>query len=216
MLMGFRTGASKVFIFDHTVRRSLTDARGKIIPISEPEKKPIAGAVPQLRGPLQRVHVDQSYAAGPEHVAYHLPDEASTFLAGRFQIINAWRPIKTIRKDPLGVVSAPTVKESELVPIKLVFPDRTYETLSIRPAGKERVDGGHRWHYLNGQTPDEVMLIKCFDSETDGRARRVPHSAFVDEEFEGAEARESLEVRALVFHPDDREGEKATGIKSKL
>lgn len=57
----------------------------------------------------------------------------------------------------------------------------------------------HRWHYLNEQTPGEVMLIKCFDSEVDGRARRVPHSAFVDEEREGEETRESIEVRALVF-----------------
>ena len=47
------------------------------------------------------------------------------------------------------------------------------------------------------------MLIKCFDSKTDGRARRVPHSAFIDEEYEGEETRESIEVRALVFHPDD-------------
>ena len=52
-----------------------------------------------------------------------------------------------------------------------------------------------------------MLLFKCFDSKVDGRARRVPHSAFVDERFEGAhpleEARESIEVRALVFHPED-------------
>jgi len=50
------------------------------------------------------------------------------------------------------------------------------------------------------------MLIKCFDSKTDGRARRVPHSAFVDGERdgEGWEKRESIEVRALVFTPEDR------------
>lgn len=43
-------------------------------------------------------------------------------------------------------------------------------------------------------------MIKCFDSKKDGRARRVPHTAFVDPEAEGVmEARESIEVRALVF-----------------
>ena len=73
----------------------------------------------------------------------------------------------------------------------------------MRPSKKG--PGGHQWHYLSRQTPGEVMLIKCFDSKTDGRARRVPHSAFVDEEFKGEEARESIEVRALVFHPDDTE-----------
>lgn len=49
------------------------------------------------------------------------------------------------------------------------------------------------------------MLIKCFDSKADGRARRVPHCAFIDEEMEGENTRESIEVRALVFHPDDKE-----------
>ncbi len=48
-----------------------------------------------------------------------------------------------------------------------------------------------------------MLLIKCFDSKTDGRARRVPHSAFVDEGNEDKPMRESIEVRALVFHPDD-------------
>jgi hypothetical protein len=58
---------------------------------------------------------------------------------------------------------------------------------------------------LDRQTPSEVLLIKCFDSKTDGRARRVPHSAFVDEERVDEASRQSIEVRALVFHPDDTE-----------
>lgn len=43
-------------------------------------------------------------------------------------------------------------------------------------------------------------MIKCFDSKLDGRARRVPHTAFVDPTVDKSErARESIEVRALVF-----------------
>ena len=64
---------------------------------------------------------------------------------------------------------------------------------------------GHRWFYLKEQTPSEVMLIKCFDSKADGRARRTPHSAFIDPGTEGESPRESIEVRALVLHPDDVE-----------
>lgn len=45
--------------------------------------------------------------------------------------------------------------------------------------------------------------MKNFDSKTDGRARRTLHSAFVDERYEGKRGRESIEVRALVFHEDD-------------
>lgn len=152
-----------------------------------------------VRGPVQRVHIDQSYAASPRRVTHHLPEEAEKLLKGRFQIINVWRPIKTILKDPLGVAAANSVDDKDLVPIKLIYPDREGETYSVRHAP------GHKWNYLYKQTPEEVLLIKCFDSKTDGRARRVPHSAFVNPEHEGEKTRESIEVRALVFHPDDTE-----------
>lgn len=57
----------------------------------------------------------------------------------------------------------------------------------------------HRWYYLSNQTPDEVTLIKCYDSEVD-RARLTPHSAFLDATApKEAPHRESIEVRALVF-----------------
>ena len=180
-----RTGANEIFIFDHTIRRASKDNRngGK-----------------DLRGPVQRVHIDQSYGASPNRVRHHLPDQAEKLLRGRYQIINVWRPIKTILKNPLAVADAHTVPDADLVPSKLIYPDRVGETYAVRP-------GQHRWYYRSGQTPDLVTLIKCFDSKTDGRARRVPHSAFVDPEFERDDIspRESIEIRALVFHPDDQD-----------
>lgn len=176
------TGASKIFVFDHTIRRGTQD-RSSV----------------DARGPVQRVHVDQSYKAAPNRVTYHLPEEADRLLRGRFQIINLWRPIKTVRKDPLGVADARSVPDSDLVPVELIYPNRVGETFTVRP------NENHRWFYLKEQQPNEVLLIKCFDSKTDGRARRVPHSAFVDENTVHEEARESIEVRSLVFHPDDTE-----------
>ncbi|MCJ1466764.1 hypothetical protein MMC07_005384 [Pseudocyphellaria aurata] len=179
------TGASKIFIFDHTVRRQTND-------------KSENGTTKQtLRGPVQRVHIDQSYKAGPQRVTHHLPDEADRLLKGRYQIINVWRPIKPIFKDPLGVADATSVPDSDLLPVQLIYPDRVGETFTVR------ANEQHQWYYLYGQRPDEVTLIKCFDSKTDGRARRVPHSAFVNPATEAEEPRESIEVRALVFHPDD-------------
>jgi hypothetical protein len=142
---------------------------------------------------VRSVHIDQSYKAGFDRVGFHLPDEAETLLRGRVQIINVWRPIKTILRDPLAVISANTVEEDDLVPIKLIYPNRVGETFAVRPEKEGRTDGGHKWNYL----------LKCFDSKTDGRARRVPHSSFIDQEFENEAPRESIEVRALVFHPDD-------------
>jgi hypothetical protein len=63
-----------------------------------------------------------------------------------------------------------------------------------------RLTGTHRWFYKSNLTPDEVLFIKCFDSKLDGRARRVPHTAFQIPGTEDKEGRESIEVRALVFH----------------
>ena len=46
------------------------------------------------------------------------------------------------------------------------------------------------------------MLIKCYDSDLDGRARRVPHTALVNPEIVDTAPRETIEVRALVFYED--------------
>ncbi|KHN94627.1 uncharacterized protein MAM_07533 [Metarhizium album ARSEF 1941] len=180
------TGASKVHIFDHTIRRQAPGAA--------------AGAGPDkaLRGPVQRVHIDQSYAAAVSRVPHHLPDQAERLLEGRVQIINVWRPISTVERDPLAVADAGSVPDSDLVVTELVYPDRRGETYAVRH------NAGHRWFYRSGLRPHQVLLIKCFDSKTDGRARRVPHTAFEDAGArKDAPPRESIEVRALVFHEHD-------------
>ncbi|UNI18461.1 hypothetical protein JDV02_004729 [Purpureocillium takamizusanense] len=179
------TGASRVFIFDHTIRRKLPDA---------------GPGTRTSRGPVQRVHIDQSYSAALSRVSHHLPDESEELLKGRVQIINVWRPIKTVERDPLALAEASSVAESDLVVTELIYPNRRGETYAVR------YNDGHKWFYKSGLSTDEVILIKCFDSKTDGRARRVPHTAFEDSGASpDAPARESIEVRALVFHPEDRD-----------
>ncbi|KAH8635729.1 hypothetical protein IG631_11130 [Alternaria alternata] len=37
------------------------------------------------------------------------------------------------------------------------------------------------------------MIFKCYEWKKDGRARRVPHSAFVDKEMAHKEPRQSIE-----------------------
>ncbi|KAF2802124.1 uncharacterized protein BDZ99DRAFT_402248 [Mytilinidion resinicola] len=177
------TGASRVFIFDHTIRRP----------------PPPGAPANALRGPVNRVHIDQSYTAAASRVPYHLPDEAAELAQKRFQIINVWRPIKTIHRDPLAVADAHSVEEKDLVGAALIYPTRNGETFAVKP------NPGHRWYYKSELGPQEVILIKCFDSwgekggEKEGIARRVPHTAFEIPGQEG-EGRESIEVRALVFY----------------
>ena len=92
------------------------------------------------------------------------------------------------------MIDATSISEADLIPQKLVFPDRIDEGLNVR------FNPSHQWFYLREHTPAEVMLFKIFESKTDGRARGVPHSAFANPEFEAEAPRESIEVRALVFY----------------
>jgi hypothetical protein len=143
------------------------------------------------------VHIDQSYSASRSRVPHHLPEESDALLKTRHQIINVWRPIKPIYKDPLAVADHHSVPDTDLVPVGLIYPNRKGETLSVVANEK------HKWYFCYGQQPEEVTLIKCYDSKLDGRARRVPHTAFTNPDTEDQEARESIEVRCLVFHEDD-------------
>lgn len=60
----------------------------------------------------------------------------------------------------------------------------------------------HRWYYAKELTPEEVLLIKIYDSQgVEGEVRATPHCAFVTEGDEGP-PRESVEVRCLVFWED--------------
>lgn len=62
-------------------------------------------------------------------------------------------------------------------------------------------NGVHQWYFKNSQQPDEVLLVKCFDSSTrPDLARRAPHSAFEDPSMADCGHRESIETRALVFY----------------
>ncbi|KAH8760930.1 hypothetical protein BGZ57DRAFT_829781 [Hyaloscypha finlandica] len=190
------TGASKVKIFHHVVKDVATEKEEKAIPA-------------ELEGPVRGTHIDQSYDYAPEVVKKNLPDESERLLKSRFQIINVWRPIKTIFKDPFAVLDARTVLEEELVRVKVIYPTHEFESVNVRGPSEERKEKeggeGHKWWYMSQQSPEDVLCLKMFDSKTDGRARRVPHSSFTDPEFEDRDARMSIEVRALVFHEDDVE-----------
>jgi hypothetical protein len=73
------------------------------------------------------------------------------------------------------------------------------------PVYAVRDNPSHRWFYVPEMTVDEVLLLKCYDSATDGRARFDPHTAFTDPTTPAdASPRESIELRTLVFHSGER------------
>lgn len=182
-LIAEATGASRVFIFDHTVRRRIQGADDR------------AAGMP--RQPATRVHVDHTAKSGPQRVRDLLGEEAEELLQGRVQIINLWRPIRgPLRDAPLAVCDARSVAADDLVPSDLVYRDRVGEIYAVK------YNPNHRWYYVPEMQPDEALLLKCFDSETDGRARFMPHTAFEDPTAPaGIPPRQSIELRTLVFSP---------------
>ncbi|KAI2782063.1 hypothetical protein F4815DRAFT_50250 [Daldinia loculata] len=205
-------GIKKVVIFDHTIRRRTPEA---------------------ARAPVQQVHVDQTPAAAEARVRRHLPaDEAEELLKGRFQIINVWRPIENPASDhPLAVIDWRSTKPDDFIPVDLLYPKRADFTIDKDDRGKEvRPDDStrysaegyevrgetmsvapsdaHKYYYQKDMTPDEVILLKCYDSFGEGQpqgkagiAVRTPHTAFIDPQTpKDAPPRQSIEVRCLVFY----------------
>jgi len=201
----------KVVIFDHTIRR-----RDKNAP----------------RQPVQQVHVDQTPDAAAARVRRHLPaGEAEELLKGRYSIINVWRPIENPATDfPLAVVDWRSTKPEDFIKVDLMYPRRD-ENDDGDDRGKEKVPDEktllstegydakgetfavapserHKFYYVKDMKPEEVMLLKCFDSAGEGEslgrsglAVRTPHTAFVDPQTpESAPGRQSIEVRCLVFY----------------
>jgi hypothetical protein len=174
--------ADRVVVFDHTVRRRVEGVADN------------RGGGP--RQPATRVHVDQTSQSGRNRVFEHLPDEADELLRGRVQVINLWRPIKgPLRDAPLAMCDGSSVAESDLVASDLIYPTRRGETYSVTYSPE------HKWFYFPEMEVNQALLLKCYDSATDGRTRFGPHTAFIDPTTPAdAPPRESIELRALVFH----------------
>lgn len=172
------TRASRAVVFDHTIR-----IEGNL-----------DGQDTTHRAPVRLVHNDYTHDSGPKRVRELVgPEEAELWLSGRVIEVNLWRPIKgPVEQAPLALADASSLSPDDIVSVDLVYPERVGEIYHVahRP--------GHRWFYAPDMTPDEAILIKGYDSETDGRARFTPHTAFDHPETPAdAAPRESIEVRVF-------------------
>ncbi|KAM3429501.1 hypothetical protein MY4824_008233 [Beauveria thailandica] len=169
------TGARGVHIFNHKVRRGPTQWHHLGL-------HNLAN-----RGPVTRTHVDQSYEGAERRLRWELPQEADDIARRRYQIINVWRPIQAIRKDPIAVADARSVPDEDLVGAEMTEDGFVGESWVVRH------NPAHQWYYKHGMTPSDVLLIKCFDSDKTV-ARRALHSAFEDPRYQDCESRQSIET----------------------
>ncbi len=175
------TGAKRVVIFDHTIRKRLPPDLKQQTTVHRPA--------------VLLVHSDYSVSSGPQRVRDIVPDEADELLKGRVAFYNVWKPLyRRVEELPLAMVDATTHAEGDMLRMDLKYRERTGEIYVMRYSPK------HRWMYFPHMDNQQALLLKTFDSEMDGRCRFMGHSAFEDPNTApDAPRRESIEVRTMAF-----------------
>jgi hypothetical protein len=178
-LITAHSGASRVYVFDHTLRSGDKETREAL----------------KIREPVRAVHNDYTEWSGPQRVRDLLPDEAPGLLARRFAIIQVWRAIRNpIERDPLAIADARSLAEKDFIAAERRFPDRVGEIYQFA------YNPGHRWFYFPRMRRNEALVFKVYDSAKDGRARWGAHASFEDPSTPpNAGPRESIEIRAFAF-----------------
>jgi hypothetical protein len=173
------TGAVRVVAFDYNVRCETYSQQKKYM----------------ARKPVRFVHNDYTDASGPQRVKDIMGDDAEELLKNRFAVINVWKPIiGPVQRAPLGVCDASTMRQDDFKNTALLYRDRIGQIQMVTHESR------HRWYYVAGMEANQALLLKCYDSKLDGRARFTAHTAFDDPNTpEGAPDRESIEVRTLAF-----------------
>jgi len=180
------TGATRVVIFDHTLRNAELMKQGNN----------------NIREPAKRVHNDFTAKSGYTRARWELAardidnSEIESLLQQRFAIINVWRGIAdTIQESPLALCDARSIAPQDLVAGDLVYRDRIGETYAVT------YNQDHQWFYFPQMQRNEAIFIKCFASAEDGTARFAAHTGFDDPTSPiDAPARESIELRTFVFY----------------
>jgi len=179
-LVGKATGAGRVVVFDHTHRADSQEKRGEL----------------EVREPSAVVHNDYTDRSARQRVIDILPaEEAQDLLDRRFAIINVWRAINhPAVTSQLALSDASTLQPGDAMPTERRAKDRIGELMMAiyNPESS--------WVHFSDMKPDEALLLKTYDTATDGRARFSLHTAF-DHPNSPADTkpRESLETRTFAF-----------------
>ena len=173
------TGARSILIFDHTVRGDAATSRNGT----------------EIHEPVHRAHNDYTAESGLRRVHDLLPrSTAVRLLRHRVVEVNAWRPIRgPLRTMPLAVCDATSMRSGDFVACDLIYRDRVGEISYVAYSDR------HRWYYYPDMSRDEVLLLKCFDSDP-LQGGVGAHAAFEHPHTPiDALPRESIEARAFAF-----------------
>lgn len=187
------TGAHTTFTYDHIIREPGLQYSGGGTDGSQRQS-----GVERGGGYINQVHMDYTdNTTWHEYLRLHgehVPD------AHRVYALNFWRPLSpSVDDHPLAVCDARTVRAGDLQEVVVYgYGAENYswhnigiETFSVSASAR------HRWYYYPGMTPDDVLVIKSFDSEG-VIGNTCPHASFVHPHPQG-EPRRSIELRVLCF-----------------
>ncbi|KIW35015.1 uncharacterized protein PV07_01742 [Cladophialophora immunda] len=208
------TGCTSVHTFSHLVRRDTAESNEATLAALEaaagdkqiPDNQAMGKVVP-----ARFAHIDQSPNGARRLLQDNLgADVAEKLAKTRWGIVNIWRPIKTIRRDPLALCDSRTIKDEELAIVKSTLPKKGsgqgyydgvskgdgFETLELR------YGPDHDWWYVSELTPEEALVFKIFDSKRSVKGRSG-HTSFIDPRTSQFATRESMELRSFVFYEDE-------------
>jgi hypothetical protein len=179
-LVAQETGASKVVVFDHTIR---------VADEGKQEAK-------KVRAPVRNMHNDFTIRSAEQRVRDLLPaDEAEARLKKRFGSVNVWRPLmEPVLTAPLAICEYHSIADGDLITAERRYQDRIGGVYHLA------YNPNQRWYYFPKMHTGEVVLLKCYDSLTDGTARWTAHGSFDPPGIPAdAPQRESIEIRTMMF-----------------
>ncbi|KAG5781164.1 hypothetical protein H9Q73_005188 [Fusarium xylarioides] len=126
--------------------------------------------------PATKGHIDQTLDGGFRRIRRHLtPEEQGEFLGQtppkwRFLIVNTWRPVNhPVANYPLAICHPATVDiEQDAIATDRVSPEFQGENYYLKFRSR------HKWYWLSGQQPNELLIFVSFDSAQDSQTSCRP------------------------------------------
>lgn len=228
------TGGTTIFTDQVVMRTNTHTAVDGLARVEDKEEqaefpKMVGTKLGAKASPAPKVHLDYAPAGARTHIRkYHprvselaaavIEAEDKLFAAGvspadlpakydgpRWAMFSIWRPLKTVKRDPLALSDCRTFPKEDYVDYTVLYPTGVDDGTATHRAAVFLAYGSeqHAWHWISNQEPDEVLVIQLFDSEAEknglGVAGGVMHSSVELEGMEEEEARESIEVRCTVI-----------------
>ena len=126
---------------------------------------------------------------------HYTEEEADRKMSRRFVSINLAKPMETVGQFPFILCAWPSFADQPYITNYRIYDDRVGETTRFT----YRRD--HEWYWFPQQKPNEVSMLKCYDSVTDGSVSRWSfHTACIDPNAPAnARNRKNVVVRAFLF-----------------